>query len=159
MITQLLHPTPHTKIMLATSHLDAMAEELSTFLKPFEGEVDVSLFPGNHSEFSSQYLHKVFTIKDYNSPSGGIPRDYAAVIVHDVLHLHQSPLKFLELSYRTMLNATEIIIVQKNGLMTIVEIEELLDKAEFRAINSIMDLIEGHEVIVGKKMHMWGNGL
>lgn len=88
-----------------------------------------------------------------------MPRDYAAVIVQDVLHLHEVPLKFLQLIYRTMLNATEIIIVQKNGSMSIPEVEELLDKAEFRAANSIMDLIDGYEVIVAKKMHMWGAGL
>jgi hypothetical protein len=159
MITQLLHPTPNTKIMVATSHLDGMIEELFAFLTPFEGQIDVSLFPGEHDELVHQCLHKVFTIKDYNSPAGGVPRDYAAVIVHDVLHLHQSPQKFLELIYRTMLNATEIIIVQKNGSMDIGEVEALLDKSEFRAINSIMDLIKGYEVIVGKKMHMWGAGL
>ena len=159
MITQLLHPTPHTKIMVATSHWDGMIEELSTFLTPFEGQIDLSLFPGVHGDFPHACLHKTFTIKDYNSPAGGIPRDYSAVIVQDVLHLHHSPLKFLQLIYRTMLNATEIIIVQKKGAMSVADVESLLDTAEFRAINSIMDLVEGYEVIVGKKMHMWGNGL
>jgi hypothetical protein len=157
MITSLLHPTPHTKIMVATSHLDSMVEELSNFLIPYEGLIDVSLFPGDHQ--NDPLLHKIFTIKDYNSPAGGVPRDYAAVIVQDVLHRHESPKKFLELIYRTLLNASEIIIVQKNGSMNIAEIESLLDEVEFRAINAITDLIDGHEVIVGKKMHMWGNGL
>jgi hypothetical protein len=43
--------------------------------------------------------------------------------------------------------------------MNIDEVEELLDKSEFRAANTIVDLIDGYEVIVAKKMHMWGNGL
>jgi hypothetical protein len=43
--------------------------------------------------------------------------------------------------------------------MSISEVEDLLDKAEFRATNTIMDLIDGYEVIVAKKMHMWGAGL
>lgn len=159
MITQLLHPTPHTKIMVATSHLDALMEELNSCLTPFEGLIDLSLFPGDHQEFSIPCIHKTHAIKDYKSPAFGIPRDYAAVIVQDVLHLHESPLKFLQQIYRTMLNATEIIIIQKNGAMSISEVEELLDKSEFRATNTIMDLIDGHEVIVAKKMHMWGNGL
>lgn len=159
MITQLLHPTPNTKIMVVTSHLDGMMEELSLFLSPYNGLIDLSLFTGDHGDFSSACMHKVFTIKDFNSPAGGIPRDYAAVIVQDVLHLHASPQKFLQLIYRTMLNATEIIIVQKNGIMGLSEIEELLEKSEFRATNTIMDLIDGHEVIVAKKMHMWGAGL
>ena len=157
MITSLLHPTPHTKIMVVTSHLDAMTEELGDFLALYEGLIDVSLFPGDHQNLID--FHKTFTIKDYKSPAGGIPRDYAAVIVQDVLHLHESPRKFLELIYRTLLNASEIIILQKNGAMPIHKVESLLDEVEFRAINSIMDLIDGYEVIVGKKMHMWGNGL
>ncbi|MDP1785231.1 MAG: hypothetical protein Q8K81_07390, partial [Sulfuricurvum sp.] len=145
MITQLLHPTPNTKIMVATSHLDGMVEELSSFLFPYEGLIDISLFPGEHEEFNNPSIHKIHPIKDYKSPAFGIPRDYAAVIVQDVLHLHESPLKFLQLIYRTLLNATEIIIVQKNGSMSISEIEELLEKSEFRATNTIMDLIEGYE--------------
>lgn len=157
MITSLLHPTPHTKIMVVTSHLDSMAEELSHFLAPYEGLIDVSLFPGDHQ--SLELFHKTFTIKDYRSPAGGVPRDYASIIVQDVLHLHESPQKFLELIYRSLLNACEIIIVQKNGSMGIPEIESLLDQAEFRAINTITDLIIGNEIVVGKKMHMWGRGL
>ncbi len=43
--------------------------------------------------------------------------------------------------------------------MSIAEVEDLLDKSEFRATNAIMDLIDGYEVIVAKKMHMWGAGL
>jgi hypothetical protein len=100
MITQLLHPTPSTKIMVATSHLDGMIEELSSFLSPYEGLIDVSLFPGEHLEFSTPCLNKIHPIKDYKSPAFGIPRDYAAVIVQDVLHLHAFPLKFLQLTYR-----------------------------------------------------------
>lgn len=159
MITSLLHPTPHTKIMVVTSHLDAMVEELSSFLSPYDGEIDLSLFPGEHHPLSHPSLNKTFSIKDYKSPAGGLARDYASVIVQDVLHLHENPLKFLQMVYRTLLNATEIIIVQKNGLMNVTEIESLLDQAEFRAINTMSDLIVGHDVIVGKKMHMWGNGL
>ncbi|MBD3806791.1 hypothetical protein [Sulfuricurvum sp.] len=157
MITSLLHPTPHTKIMVVTSHLDSMAEELNHFLTPYEGLIDVSLFPGDHQILET--FHKTFIIKDFKSPAGGVPRDYASVIVQDVLHLHESPRKFLELIYRTLLNASEIIIVQKKGSKVISEVEELLDQTEFRAINTMIDLIDGHEVIVGKKMHMWGNGL
>lgn len=159
MITSLLHPTPHTKVMVVTSHLDSMIEELGDFLAPYEGLIDVSLFPGEHQPILHSTLHKTFTLKDYRSPAGGIARDYASVIVQDVLHLHESPRKFLELIYRTLLNATEIIILQKNGVMAIHEVESLLDEVEFRAINAITDLIDGYDVIVGKKMHMWGNGL
>jgi hypothetical protein len=159
MILDLLHPTPQMKIMTVTSHADGMIEELCVFLQGHNGSMDLSLFPGEHLAFSSSCIHKIHSIKDYKSPAFGIPRDYAAVIVQDVLHMHESPLKFLQLVYRTLLNATEIIIIQKHGSMNISEIESLLDQSEFRATNTIMDLIDGYEVIVAKKMHMWGNGL
>lgn len=159
MITSLLHPTPHTKIMVVTSHLDEMVEELNAFLSPYEGLIDLSLYPGEHVELLSFTPNKTFLLKDYRSPAGGIARDYAAVIVQDVLHLHESPHKFLELIYRTQLNATEIIIIQKKGSMQTAQVEALLDENEFRAINTMIDLIDDYDVIVGKKMHMWGNGL
>jgi hypothetical protein len=89
MITSLLHPTPHTKIMVVTSHLDSMAEELSHFLTPYEGVIDLSLFPGEHQNLAP--FHKTFTIKDYKSPAGGFRVITRAVIVQDVLHLHESP--------------------------------------------------------------------
>ena len=43
--------------------------------------------------------------------------------------------------------------------MSFPEVESLLDQVEFRAINAITDFIEGYDVIVAKKMHMWGKGL
>jgi len=159
MITALLHPTPHTKIMLITSHRDAMVEELGQCLAPYEGLMDLSLFRGEHQEISHPTLHKIVTLNDYHALAGGIPRDYACVIVYDVLDQHASPLKFLKHIYRTLLNACEIIIVQKNGSMPIGEVESLLDQVDFRAINTMDDLLEGYEVTVAKKMHMWGNGL
>lgn len=159
MITSLLHPTPHMKIMMVTSHLDSLAQVLGDFLAPYKGLIDLSLFPGDHQNLTHGTFHKTFTIKDYKSPAGGVPRDYACIIVQDVLHRHESPHKFLELIYRTLLNASEIIILQKNGSMPLAEVEELLDQVEFRAINAITDLIDGYDVIVGKKMHMWGKGL
>lgn len=136
-----------------------MAEELGDFLFPYEGLIDFSLYTGEHQEISHSTFHKMFKIQDYRSPAGGVSRDYAAVIVQDVLHLHKSPAQFLELIYRTLLNACEIIIVQKSGSMCIADVESLLDQVEFRAINAMSDLIEGHEVIVAKKLHMWGKGL
>jgi hypothetical protein len=56
-------------------------------------------------------------------------------------------------------NSAEVIIIQKCGAIEPSDIEAMLEKAEFRAANTISDLIVGHDVIVAKKMHMWGNGL
>jgi hypothetical protein len=42
--------------------------------------------------------------------------------------------------------------------MDIESTKELLEKFEFRAPNEI-DVIDEYDLVMAKKMHMWGNGL
>lgn len=155
----LFQTSPQMKIMVATSHNDRLSEEICRFLEPFNATVDLSLYPGEHEEYSSAIIGKKDAIKDFNSPIRSATRDYETIILQDVLHLHTLPLKLLQLIYRSLENSAEIIIVQEYGAMESSEVEVLLEKAEFRAANTITDLIAGYDVIVAKKMHMWGNGL
>lgn len=155
----LFQTSPQMKILVATSHSDSLIEEICTYLEPFNATVDLSLYPGEHLEYSSAVIGKVDTIKDFNSPIRSATRDYETIILQDVLHLHGLPLKLLQLVYRSLENSAEVIIVQKCGAMETSEVEALLEKSEFRAANTIRDLIAGYDVIVAKKMHMWGNGL
>ena len=147
------------KILVATSHSDTLVEEICTYLVPFNATVDLSLYPGEHRECLSPLISKVDTIKDFNSPIRLAIRDYETIILQDVLHLYSLPLKLLQLVYRSLENSAEVIIIQKYGEMETSEVEAMLEKSEFRAANTISDLIAGHDVIVAKKMHMWGNGL
>jgi hypothetical protein len=155
----LFQTSPQMKILIATSHADALIDEIYTYLAPFNATVDLSLYPGEHSQYLSPLISKVDTIKDFNSPIRSATRDYETIILQDVLHHHSLPLKLLQLVYRSLENSAEVIIVQKCGVMETSEIEALLEKSEFRAANTIHDLIEASDVIVAKKMHMWGNGL
>lgn len=155
----LFQTSPQMKILVATSHADPLIEEICTYLEPFNATVDLSLYPGEHDAYSSAIIGKVDTIKDFSSPIRSATRDYETIILQDVVHLHSLPLKLLQLVYRSLENSAEIIIVQSKGGMETSEIEAMLDKSEFRAANTICDLIEGYDVIVAKKMHMWGNGL
>jgi hypothetical protein len=147
------------KIMTATSHADILNEELCRFLEPHNGTMDVSLYPGEHADFSSAQIGKIDVIKDYSSPLRHSSRDYEAVIIHDIFHLHEMPFKLLQLIYRSMENSAELIVLQSKGTAVAQNIETLLENAEFRTPNTIDDLVEGNDVIVAKKMHMWGNGL
>ncbi|MDD5118799.1 MAG: hypothetical protein PHP90_09435 [Sulfuricurvum sp.] len=147
------------KILVATSHGDNLIEEVCAFLEPFNAMVDLSFYPGEHEEYSSDVIGKKDTIKDFNSLVRSATRDYETIILQDVLHLHTFPLKLLQLVYRSLENSAEVIIVQSKGAIETSDIEALLEKAEFRAANTITDLIVGYDVIVAKKMHMWGNGL
>jgi len=42
--------------------------------------------------------------------------------------------------------------------MDIEAMKEMLEEFEFRAANDI-DVVEGYDLVMAKKMHMWGNGL
>jgi len=155
----LFHTSPQMKILIATSHADGLMDEVCTYLEPFNATVDFSLYPGEHSQYLSPLIAKVDTIKDFNSPIRSATRDYETIILQDILHLHSLPLKLLQLVYRSLENSAEVIIIQKCGVMETSEVEGMLEKSEFRAANTIRDLIAGYDVIVAKKMHMWGNGL
>lgn len=155
----LFQTSPQMKILVVTSHADDLIEEICTFLEPFNAAVDLSLYPGGHTEHSSAVIGKRDVIKDFNSPFRSATRDYETIVLQDVLHLHSLPLKLLQLVYRSLENSAEIIIVQSKGALETADVEALLEKAEFRAANTITDLLGGHDVIVAKKMHMWGNGL
>ncbi len=155
----LFHPSPQMKILAVSSHADSFLVELADFLSLHNGSMDLSFYPGEHQELSYSSITKIDRLKNFSSLPRSASRDYEAVIIQDVLHLHSLPLKFLQLLYRSMENSAEIIIVQQKGAMKSSDIEALLEQSEFRVPNTIDDLVEGCEVIVGKKMHMWGNGL
>lgn len=155
----LFQTSPQMKILVATSHADTLIDEICTYLEPFNATVDLSLYPGEHIDHASAVIGKVDTIKDFNSSIRSATRDYETILLQDVLHLHSLPLKLLQLVYRSLENSAEVIIVQSKEGMETSEIEAMLEKSEFRAANTIRDLIEGYDVIVAKKMHMWGNGL
>jgi len=48
--------------------------------------------------------------------------------------------------------------MEKKGVMDVEKIKELLEEFEFRAVNDI-DIVQGYDLVMAKKMHMWGNGL
>ena len=64
----------------------------------------------------------------------------------------------LRIAYTTLANAADVIIMEKKGIMDVEATKELLEKFEFRAPNAI-DLLDEYELVMAKKMHMWGNGL
>ena len=147
------------KIMAVSADAETVAGVLCRFLDPHNGSMDLSLYPGADFVPDSPRIGRIDPIKDYHSPLRVASRDYEGVIVHDILHRHEMPLKLLQLIYRSMENSAEIIVVQNKGSIETSQIEGWLEQAEFRAANTIGDLIEGYDVIVAKKMHMWGNGL
>jgi len=63
----------------------------------------------------------------------------------------------LKIAYTSLANTADIVIMKKS-LLDIPSIKQMLEKFEFRASNDI-NIVDGYDLIMAKKMHMWGNGL
>lgn len=87
------------------------------------------------------------------------PRDKDIVVLQDILSSHKHFEMLLKIVYTTLANTAEIIILEKKGMMDIEKTKELLLKYEFRTPNYIADILDGYDLVIAKKMHMWGNGL
>jgi hypothetical protein len=154
----LMQPQPGYKILEVTSHADALTRALAELLKPYRGRLSLALYPGDHGPIEASERVKPHSIVSYKLPFRALPRDNDIVILSDVLQHHAFPERLLQIAYRTLANAGEVIIVSKEGSVDVEEQLRLLEACEFRAANRI-ELLEGYEVVMAKKMHMWGNGL
>jgi len=93
-----------------------------------------------------------------NQPFRAVPRDHDNVILKDVFAKHENQDMLIKLSYLTLANTANIIIIEKKGLLDIEALKTKLEYMEFRSPNEI-DMIDGYDLVIAKKMHMWGAGL
>ncbi|MCK4973613.1 MAG: hypothetical protein KAR81_00035 [Sulfurimonas sp.] len=106
-------------------------------------------------------LNTAFYNKDnlaLNQPFRARSRDHDIVVLKDVFSQHENQDMLLKISYLTLANTANIIILEKKGLLNIEQMKEKLEEFEFRAANDI-DIVDGYDLVMAKKMHMWGNGL
>ncbi|PHQ65740.1 MAG: hypothetical protein COB99_02370 [Sulfurimonas sp.] len=95
---------------------------------------------------------------NFSQPFRAMPRDHDMVILKDIFYKHENPKMILKLAYLTLANTAHVIIMEKKGIMDVEATKELLEEFEFRAPNEI-DIVDGYDLVIAKKMHMWGNGL
>ncbi|MBD3825086.1 MAG: hypothetical protein IE916_11350 [Epsilonproteobacteria bacterium] len=128
-------------------------------LEDARGELAIALYGTDESFDLSPYSHaKIEKIASLSKPFRALPRDNDMVIFKDIFLAHESQKMILKAAYHTLANTAHIIIIEKKGLLNIEATKELLERNEFRAPNEI-ECLEGHDLIMAKKMHMWGNGL
>ena len=153
---ELFSPRPGNRYILITDKEDETSLGLSEFLKKVDGELRVVCYRDDVSEknksTTTQYIH------NFSAPFRALPREHDMVIFKDILHLHDNPDKLLKIAYTTLANNANIVIIQERGTMDIEALKEKLENFEFRAANYI-DLLPEYDLVVAKKMHMWGNGL
>ena len=151
---ELFHPLPGNGYLLVATRLDAVADALHEKIEEVGGNFSIALY--GEGEYKNA---KVENIDSFSKPFRALPRDNDRVIFYDIFTRHTSKKMLLQLAYRTLANAAEVVIVEPKGAFGSEEMYALLEQMEFRAPNRIEDILEGYDVFVAKKMHMWGNGL
>ncbi len=141
---QLFNPYPGNHYLQVCSCEDEITVALKSMMKSVDGELSVVLYNKENLDFSKSFR--------------ALPRSHDIVIIQDVLHKHDNQKMILNLAYHTLANTADVIIMEKKGVMDINAMKEMLEEYEFRAANEI-DIVEGYDLVMAKKMHMWGNGL
>lgn len=155
-IKELIHPLPGYTILHVSSNPDEIITTLSSILEKVGGRLNLAIY--GHDKVEVDGDARVQYLEDYDTIFRALPRDHDIVILHEVFSKHQKKDRMLKNAYMTLANAAQIIIIEKKGAMDVEQIKEYLIQHEFRAHNEI-DLLEGYDLVMAKKMHMWGNGL
>lgn len=156
---ELFNPLPGNKYLQVTTFADETTTALYEMLQNVDGELNLAVYDENAKELSPDFSNiKVQYIKNFKHPFRAVPRDYDIVIFKDIFHLHSNPKAILKLAYTTLANTAHIIIMQEKGTMNIEAMKTLLQEHEFRAPNAI-DVLAEYDLVMAKKMHMWGAGL
>ena len=141
---ELFHPLPGNHYLQIATSEDEISRRVASLIGGVDGKFQLILYNEDNLNFTQ--------------PFRAIPRDNDMVIIKDVYSQHQNKDMLIKLTYLTLANAANIIILEKKGLLDIDAIKAHLEHFEFRAPNEI-DIVEGYDLIMAKKMHMWGNGL
>ena len=146
--------------MQVTTHVDETTSALYELLQKKGGELRLAIYAdASIEEIQNRYPDaKMQQIANFSHSFRALPRDNDIVILKDLFHLHHDKEKLLKVAYTTLANTADIIIMQEKGTMDINAMKEMLERHEYRAANAI-DVLPKYDLVMAKKMHMWGNGL
>ena len=152
---QLFNPYPGSHYMQVTTSPDDTTQSLSNLLGGI-GKFTLVIYGDNSVDgLKNTNIKYVKTLKE---PFRAVPRSNDIVILKDIFSIHENQDMLLKLSYSSLANTADIIIMEKKGILDIEAVKTKLEDFEFRASNDI-DIVDGYDLIMAKKMHMWGNGL
>ena len=157
---ELFNPLPGNHYIQVTTNVDETTTALYELMEKVGGELRIAVYRDEDtSDIQDQYPDaKVQHIKNFVNPFKALPRDNDIVIFKDIFHLHHKQEILLKIAYTTLANTAQIIIMQEKGTMDIEAMLEMLGEYEYRAPNYI-DVHPEFDLVIAKKMHMWGNGL
>ena len=156
---ELFNPLPGNHYIQVTTKPDATSEALNKMIAAVDGEFRLAIYAQEEFALAPSLQNAtVQFVKKFTIPFRALPRDNDMVIFKDILTHHTNPKLLLKIAYTTLANTADIVIMEERGKMDIEATKELLESFEFRAPNSI-DVLDEYDLVMAKKMHMWGNGL
>lgn len=155
---ELFNPLPGNHYLEVTTQIDAITKLFSEMMQQVGGVFHLALYGMSNEEELAAINAKVEHIASFSSPFRALPRDHDAVLFKNIFATHQNKPMLLKQAYTTLANTANIIIMEKKGTMDTLEVMQMLEEHEFRSPNTLA-IVDGYDLIVAKKMHMWGNGL
>lgn len=153
-IKELINSFPAYKLLHVSDRVDGLADDLKAILDEVDGMLNLALYESSDTLEGT----KVQYLSSYEEMFRALPREHDMVIFYNTFMRHHNQEQMIKSAYRTLANAAFLIIIEPKGSMDIALVKEQLESLEFRAPNEI-ELLEGYDLIMAKKMHMWGNGL
>ena len=156
---ELFNPYPGNHYLQITTNVDETTDALYSLMEGVDGELSLVVYDENEINLENNFPNaKIQHIKNLKNPFRALPRTHDVVVFKDIFHLHENQKGILKIAYATLANAAHIIIMQKKGTMDIEAMKEMLEEFEFRSSNEI-DVLPEYDLVMAKKLHMWGNGL
>jgi hypothetical protein len=156
---ELFNPYPGNSYLQITDKVDETTDALYELMQSVDGVFNLVIYSEQEQDLSTRYPDaKIQYIRTLKQPFRALPRTNDIVIFKDIFHKHENKEGILKIAYTTLANAAEIVIMQKKNSTNIEDILDILQKHEFRSQNQI-DLLENFDLVMAKKLHMWGNGL
>jgi len=137
---ELLESSPNIAIL----NIDNGFEEITSFLKDFISQNNGELTYKKISEIDTRR----FRLKD---------RNFEYAVISNCMASIENQEQFIKAVYHSLENSAFIILLEKKENSDISRMCELLDKCNFRAVNSI-DIFQSYNLVMAKKLHMWGAG-
>ena len=156
---ELFNPYPGNNYLQITDMVDETTDALYELMKKVDGVLNLVIYSEEDIDLSSRFPDaNIQYIHNLKQPFRALPRTNDIVIFKDIFYKHENQQGILKISYATLANAADIILMQKKGTMDVEATLDLLEKFEFRSQNYI-DVLPEYDLVMAKKLHMWGNGL
>lgn len=156
---ELFNPYPGNNYLQVTTEVDEITEAFYELMKSVDGVLNLVVYDQTELDLSSKFPGaNIQYVKNFKQPFRALPRTNDIVVLKDVFHQHENQNGILKIAYATLANAADIIIMQKKGTMDVEATLNILEEFEFRSQNYI-DVLPEYDLVMAKKLHMWGNGL